>query len=247
MCRTTTWLVSQNNKYRFYCKLITNKNARNCGCGEGEKERVAGTRQTCLCNASCSLMTSAPLIFDVPIVSDDARLERPSKFTRPEDPATSRHAGSITYDREHGYSLEWESIDDFHRWRKSEETAHGIELRSSQIRHRNGSAVYTTSQLFCCSRQGTGGLKLQERKSDRKKVIETKRIAGGCPCRVRIKMYPHTSTVLGSYNSNHSHPTGKDNLKHVWIWVPTRELIEKLIRLGLKDKEIVSHPLPDNY
>lgn len=192
-------------------------------------------------------MTPSPLIFDVPVVSDDAGLERPSQFTRPEDPATSRRAGSITYDREHGYSLEWESIDDFHQWCQSEEMAHGIELRSSQIRHGNGSAVYTTSQLFCCSRQGTGGLKLQERKTDRKKVIGNKRIAGGCPCRVRIKMYPHTSTILGSYNPDHSHLTSKDNLKFVRIRVPTRELIETLIRLGLKDKEIVSHPLPDSH
>lgn len=156
------------------------------------------------------------------------------------DPATSRRPGSITYDREHDFNLEWESISEFHQWREYEERAHGIELRCCHIRRANRSALYTTNQLFCCSRQGTGGIKPYEKKTNRQRKLDSKRIEGGCPCRVRIKMYPHTNTVLGKYDRDHSHSTGKDNLKYVRIRVPTHALIAQLIRLGLKDKEIVS-------
>ena len=66
----------------------------------------------------------------------------------------------------------------------------------------------------------------------------TKRIDGGCPCCVLIKIYPHTRTIFGKYTPNHSHLTGKDNLKYVQIHIPTLEQITGLIRLGLMDREI---------
>jgi hypothetical protein len=69
--------------------------------------------------------------------------------------------------------------------------------------------------------------------------MEHKRLDRGCPCQVRIKLYPHTSTILGRYTPDHSHPTRKDNLKHIRICVPAREQLIELIRLGLMDKEIV--------
>jgi hypothetical protein len=165
-----------------------------------------------------------------------------ARNAEPTDPATSRQRGSITYDRENGYDLEFESIDEFHRWRENEQRAHGIELRLAHTASSHGSAVYTASRLWVCARQGTGGEKAYKRKTDRKTKMKSKRLGGGCPCQVRTKIYPHTSTVLGKYTPDHSHPTGKDNLKHVRIRFPAREHIMELIRLGLMDKEIVREP-----
>ena len=159
--------------------------------------------------------------------------------TEPIDPATTRLRGSITHDWENRYDMEWESIDEFHEWRENEQGAHSIELRLAHTVSSNGSAVYTASRLWVCSRQGTGGEKEYQRLTDRKTRVERKCLGGGCPCQVKIKIYPHTPTILGKYAPNHSHPTGKDNLKHVRIRVPAREHIMELIRLGLMDKEIV--------
>ncbi|KAI9435351.1 hypothetical protein H4582DRAFT_1795896, partial [Lactarius indigo] len=138
----------------------------------------------------------------------------------PINPATSRQHGSITWDREHGYSLEWDSQEDFHKWCENEQRAHGIELRITQIRgsraSANQSALFSRSRLFVCARQGTGGTKKYEKKTNRE-TRDSKRIEGGCPCHVQIKMYPFTGTVLGKYSPDHSHPTSKDNLKYVRI------------------------------
>ena len=162
------------------------------------------------------------------------------------DPATSRHRGSFNWDREHDFDLEWDSLEEFDKWRENEQRAHGIELRLAHTKRPRGSAepsaVFNWSRLFVCARQGTGGTKIYEKKTNREGK-ESKRIEGGCPCQVRIKSYPHTGTVLGKYTPDHSHPTGKDNLKYVRIRVPTLEQITGLIRLGLTDREIVS----DNY
>jgi hypothetical protein len=158
------------------------------------------------------------------------------------DPATSHQRGSISWDRDHGFNLEWESPEDFHKWHENEQRAHSIELRSSQTRGSRASSsqnvLFSGSRLYVCAHQGTGGIKKYERKTKRENQ-ESKRIQGGCPCQVRIKVYPHTLTVLRKYTSEHSHPTGKDNLKYVQIRVPALEQIAGLIRLGLTDKEIV--------
>jgi hypothetical protein len=164
-----------------------------------------------------------------------------SEHRKPEpiDPATTQLHGSITYDWENGYDLEWESIEEFHQWRKNEERAHGIELHLAHTVSSNGSAVYNTLQLWVCSCQGTGGVKEYKRITKQKSRVESKRLGEGCPSQVRIKIYPHTPAILSKYSIEHSHQTGKDNLKHVWICVPAQEHIMELIRLGVMDKEIV--------
>jgi hypothetical protein len=185
--------------------------------------------------------------FDAPDIesqapTSSARARRQSKRQNPVDPVTSRQRGSITWDREHGFDLEWDSPEDFHKWRESEQRAHGVELRVCHTRRPQGSAksaVFSGSQLFVCARQGTGGIKEYKRKTKRESHQDSKRIDGGCPCRVLIKIYPHTRTILGRYTPDHSHPTGKDNLRYVRIRIPTVEQIMGLIRLGLSDREIV--------
>ena len=159
--------------------------------------------------------------------------------TEPIDPATTQLCGSITHDRENRYDMEWESINEFHEWCENEQGAHSIELCLAHTVSSNGSAVYTASRLCVCSHQGTGGEKEYRRVTDQKTRVEHKCLGRGCPCQVKIKIYPHTLMILSKYTPNHSHPTGKNNLKHIQIHVPAQEHIMELIRLGLMDKEIV--------
>ena len=56
----------------------------------------------------------------------------------------------------------------------------------------------------------------------------------------------NTDTILGKYEFNHSHETGKSNLKYIWIQVSTRDLIEEWVQYGVTNEEIVSDPLCDH-
>ena len=149
-------------------------------------------------------MSSIEGITNVRVLRDDTAAAR-ANLNDPIDPATSCLMGSFTYDRENGFNLEWDSIEAFRDWFDKEQMAQAIELKLSKTTH--VSALFTTSRTFRCTRKGTGGSKYQ-RKTTREQRMESKRIAGGCPCVVQIKMYPHTGTVLGKYNLNHSHPSG---------------------------------------
>jgi len=191
-------------------------------------------------------MSSIEDITNAPVVRDDTAPEYSqighARVTI--DPATSRLLGSITYDREHGFNLEWNSKEAFKNWLDDEQTAQSIELRPSKIEC--GSALYTTNQIFRCARNGTGGIKEYQKKTTRERKIESKRIAGGCPSLVQIKTYPHTDIVLGKYISNHSHAIGMENLKFIWMRDSTREMIASMLRYGKNDKDIVSDPPSDN-
>jgi hypothetical protein len=150
----------------------------------------------------------------------------------------------MTYDREeNGYNLEWESRADFKDWLAHEQTAIGIEIRLSKTRHSRAREVYSTCETFRCAHNRTGGKSHYVKKTTRERKIESKRIEGGCPCYVQIKTYPYTNTILGKYDHDHSHPTGKDNLKYIRIRVSTRDLIEAWVHYGVTDQEIVSDPL----
>ena len=157
-----------------------------------------------------------------------------------------RAFGGITYNQEgNGYNLEWESRAEFERWLTNEQQALGIEIQRSKTWHSKarGQHIYLTYETFHCTRNQLGGVKPYVKKTAWKRKIESKRIEGGCPCFVEIKTYPHTETILGKYNHDHSHPTGKDNLKYIWIWVATCELIEAWVHYGVTDQEIVSDSL----
>ena len=160
--------------------------------------------------------TSSPLpsvVVNVPAVPNNTGPKRI-------DPASSTRMGSITYDQDNGYNLEWESISEFNIWLSYEQVAHGIEIWRQKIERSKVSLLYLTCETYRCARNGIGRKSHYMKKTAHERKINTKRIDGSCPCIIRIKTYPYTSTVLGKYNHDHSHPTGKDNLKYNWIWVP---------------------------
>ena len=120
------------------------------------------------------------------------------------DPATSLWMGSIMYDwNKNCYNLEWESRDNFDRWLTNEQDTHGIEIQISKVQH--SKQLYLSSKTFRCTCNRTGGVKHYEKKTTQERKIESKWIEGGCPCYIQIKTYPHTQTILGKYNCNHSH------------------------------------------
>ncbi len=172
-------------------------------------------------------MSSSPVpsIANIPAVPDDTGPEH----TDPDaiNPTASTKMGSITYNREEGsYNLEWESRDNFNKWLTHEQAAIGIEIQLSRTYYPKNSALYSKGKIFCCVCNGTGGKKHYVKKTACERKIDSKRIEGGCPCSIQIKMYPYTNTILGRYNPDHSHPVSKDNLRYIQIQVSTRALIE---------------------
>ncbi len=188
---------------------------------------------------SSPMPSPVPSIADIPAILDNTGPD-PNTI----DPAMSSRMGSMTYNREeNNYNLEWESRDDFIRWLTHEQAAIGIEIWLSRMRHSKNNSLYSTCETYCCARNGTGGKKDYVKKTMHERKIDGKRIEGGCPCSIQIKTYPHIDTILGRYNPDHSHPTGKDNLKYIRIRVSTRGLIEDWVHYGVTDLEIVSDPL----
>ena len=177
-------------------------------------------------------------IVNVPTVPDDAGPEHI-------DPNTLSKIGSMPYNQKNGYNLEWESRADFNNWLTHEQVAIGIEIQVSKTQA-SKLHLYSTCKTFCCARNRTGGKSHYVKKMACERKTDSKQIEGRCPCFVQIKTYPDTNTILGKYNQDHSHPTGKDNLKYIWIWVSTWELIEVWVHYGVTDQEIVSAPLFDN-
>ena len=188
---------------------------------------------------SSPMPSPVPSIADIPAILDDTG---PDPDTI--NPAASSRMGSMMYNREeNNYNLEWESRDDFIRWLTHEQAAIGIEIRLSRTRHSKNNLLYSTCETYCCARNGTGRKKDYVKKTTRERKIDGKQIKGGCPCSIQIKTYPHINTILGRYNPDHSHPTGKDNLKYIRIRVSTQGLIEDWVHYGVTDLEIVSDPL----
>jgi hypothetical protein len=153
-----------------------------------------------------SMLLPVLSVINVPVMPDDAG---------PVDLTTSTKIGSFLHDRENRYNLEWESRADFNNWLKHEQATYGIEIRVSKTQ--KARELYSLGETFHCVYNGTGGKKHYVKKTVCEYKIKSKQIDSGCPCFIHIKIYPHTNTILGKYNHNHSYPTSKDNLKYVWI------------------------------
>jgi hypothetical protein len=62
---------------------------------------------------------------------------------------------------------------------------------------------------------GTGGKSKYAPKLHQQRKIASKRTS--CPCRLVVKTYPGTTTILGRYENEHSHPIGSQNLIYTHI------------------------------
>src|SRR5260221_14608658 len=125
----------------------------NCCCGSV----VGGTRPGGSCCVyiphlvplSSHLMLSIEDITNTLVVRDDPTPDQ-SQFGLTRvlliDSITSHLLGSITYNREHGFNLEWNTKEAFKAWLENEQTTQSIELQPSKIEQR--SALYSTNQIF---------------------------------------------------------------------------------------------------
>ncbi len=61
----------------------------------------------------------------------------------------------------------------------------------------------------------------------------------GCWCRIIIKYYSHTSTILGHYVSKHNHEIGLANIAYTWMSQVVREKIKYKLSQKIDPREIV--------
>jgi hypothetical protein len=115
--------------------------------------------------------------------------------------------GSITYDREKGrMPLEWENEDKFLVWLAAEEHVQTIKLIVS-VTEESDSPNWRAQRTYRCSREFSGGKQDQENKHEWDWKIPSMKT--GCQCRLIIKKYPQTETILGKYDGCYGY-TKKD-------------------------------------
>jgi hypothetical protein len=153
------------------------------------------------------------------------------------DPETSRSKGSFNWDREKGgFNIEWANLAEFDMWRREEERIYSIELVGSTSR--TGGKLWSRRQLYVCGREASGGGTYEKKHPERERKIATKK--SGCRCCITIKLYPHTSTVLGRYVAEHDHEIGFANIAYTRLSGASRERIKAMLTQKIDRYEIVS-------
>jgi hypothetical protein len=159
-------------------------------------------------------------------------------------PATSRKVGSFIYDKERGiYPLQWEDLSSFHAWRREEELAHSVELIASSTV--SGGCLWLQKRIFVCARQLSGGPNKYKKKFSRFRKIGTKKT--GCRCRIIIKRYHHTPTVLGRYVNVHDHDLGLGNIAYMRLSRGARETVKAMLIQQVDRRAIVRNYVNITY
>jgi hypothetical protein len=140
------------------------------------------------------------------------------------DPATSQKKESFYSDwKGRFYTLKWANFAKFDAWHQVEEAAHMIEFRPSTVW--KGSTLWTHQCLFVCGCQIiSSDWKYTKKNPEHKCKIKSKKIS--CPCHLLIKIYPHTSIILGNYKKAHNHETGAANIKYMGVSHEAQEHIK---------------------
>jgi hypothetical protein len=153
--------------------------------------------------------------------------------------------GSITYNWEKGrMPLEWENEDKFLVWLAAEEHVQMIKLIVS-VTEESDSPNWRARHMYRCLQEFSGG------KQDRETVHEWDQkipsMKTGCQCRLIIKKYLQTETILGKYDSRHNHPLGDENLRYLRLSHKIRSLVMDMIREGTDPEAIMSHSLNTSF
>ena len=196
-------------------------------------------------------------MFEIPVgpsIAKNLRTYRMPEADRrlTKDPATTVLCRSITHDHKHGnMPLEWRDEEHFRTWLAAKESDKGIELIVSHTVH-SESLLWREQRILKCVCEWTGGWpvwnssgsegrdrKIQDRKIPSKKT--------GCRCKLTIKLYRHTDTILGKYEMAHDHPLGDKNLRVTWLTDRTRDLVMEMVYLRIESKIVVSNNLSVAY
>jgi hypothetical protein len=162
-------------------------------------------------------------------------------FTPP--PVVSRDVkrGSYQYDLASGkYPLSWTSLSNLEAWIRAEESQKSIELALKEVVPNKGKGAHHWSKkhVYVCARMGTGGKSKYIPKNNQERKIGSKRTP--CQCRLVVKIYPSTDTLLGTYENDHSHPIGSQNLIYTHIPAAVLCRIEDDLRNGVRPESVVS-------
>jgi len=154
-----------------------------------------------------------------------------------ETPATSTGRGSFNYDQEQGdYPMEWSDLAAFNVWHQKEELCYSIELILSMVKCRG--PLWTERWVYICSCQMSGGQKKYEKKNlGWHHKINSKKT--GCHCRIAIKLYSHTDTILGNYMNTHDHEIGSGNIAYMRMSGVAQEQIKSMLVQKVDHKEII--------
>ena len=179
-----------------------------------------------------------------PSIAENLRTYRTPEADRRQtkDPAMTVLSRSITHDRKGGkMPLEWSNEEDFRVWLASEESEHGIEFIVSNTAH-SESLLWREQCILRCACEWTRGRLVQNKlrtegkdaKIQERKILSKKT---GCQCRLTIKFYWHTDTILGRYEDVHDHPLGDENLRFTRLTDGTRDLVMEMVCQGIDSKE----------
>jgi len=154
------------------------------------------------------------------------------------NPATSTRQGSFNWDQEKGkFNIEWANLAAFETWCREEEQMYSIKFVASTSWAK--SPLYTRRQLFVCGRKASRGpVPYAKKNSDCESKISPKKI--GCSCHIWIKLYPHTSTVLGRYVAEHDHKIGVANIAYTCLSGSARKRIKAMLTQKVERPKIVS-------
>ena len=132
--------------------------------------------------------------------------------------------------------MEWGSLTEFDVWRQEEELAYSIELIGSTVKR--GNKLWLEKRLYVCSRQLSGGRsRYQIKHPERRRKVNSKK--SGCDCRIVIKCYHHTPTILGRYEKEHDHEIGLANLAYTRMSHAAQKKIRSMLELKIDRREIV--------
>ncbi|KAJ7596229.1 hypothetical protein C8J56DRAFT_738006, partial [Mycena floridula] len=138
---------------------------------------------------------------------------------------------SFEYDHVCDFSISWDSVDVMKTWLHCKQQKRGFELRLKDTRYnpltpKYPASFWTETYYYVCPHQGTSGASHYVKKNpDCQQNVPNKQLDGSCLCRLTVKTYPGTSTVLGSFNDQHSHELGEANLVFMNISSHIREKI----------------------
>jgi hypothetical protein len=101
-----------------------------------------------------------------------------------------------------------------------------------------GNALWTEKHYYVCSCGHSGGAsKFQKKHPKRQRKIESKKT--GCRCKLLIKLYPHTSNILGCYQDEHNHEISIANIAYMCMSHTAWEQIKSMLEQKIDPREIV--------
>lgn len=184
-------------------------------------------------------LASSPTTEDHANTSDTSLLTSEPTDSTPVDPKYSgRGVSSFENDLHTGYTLHWKNFTEMESWMIKEEEKSTIDFTRKEIRPSQDPSVWTKKYIYVCGRNYSGGKDRYTKKNNWKRKVPVKRT--GCPVRLTVKSYPHTTELLGRITGEHSHPIGGTNARFTRLRKDTRGEIERLLRLGIDPKKVVS-------